>query len=520
MATLLGEVIKDTIKEAALNKITLTPENYAQLFCKVAASKGVSSPECQKLQGYISRLNENLQSEISRMPMRTESEFIAYLISRLNRASSESGGKITPDLISLNKSILNSIKLLRNKDATDLASRTMSTLESNPSDTNLKILREKWQSFIANYDDSYIDDLKKYGVNKSDDLKGIIDALMSSNIEISGSKDYYLIAELILHSLLPSITLKMDDELESLSKRLRDMPELIENANMQDDIKNLINKRIGLDRNEFESKISGLDKILVDIENELEAYSKKLGLEQNNKLGDIRKELEDLGGSSEGGSSEYKNVKNKLENVANSISTNLRDFEIKLNDSKRAIKSLKDQIRELQEQLEKSAKEAQNDFLTGLYTKRALEAQLERVEEDYINKDIEYCICFFDIDHFKHINDTYGHSAGDVILAKIGGILHKMSRQIDVVARYGGEEFVAILPLCDLKQAQKYANEILHNVHSYEFVYKQSKFNVTISCGIASRTQTKSRISCMEKADEMLYAAKKAGRNCVKVLES
>ena len=143
MATLLGEVIKDTIKEAALNKITLTPENYAQLFCKVAASKGVSSPECQKLQGYISRLNEHLQNEISRMPMRTESEFIAYLISRLNRASSESGGKITPDLISLNKSILNSIKLLRNKDATDLASRTMSTLESNPSDTNLKILLRK-----------------------------------------------------------------------------------------------------------------------------------------------------------------------------------------------------------------------------------------------------------------------------------------------------------------------------------------------------------------------------------------
>lgn len=517
MASLIGEVIKDTIKEAALNKITLTPENYAQLFCKVAASKGVSSPECEKLKGYISRLSEHLQNEISRMPMRTESEFIAYLISRLNRASSEGGGKITPNLISLNKSVLSSVKLLRNKDATYLASRTMSTLESNPSDTNLKILREKWQSFIASYDDSYIDDLKKYGVNKSDDLKGIIDALMSSNIEISGSKDYYLIAELILHSLLPSIAPKMDDEIESLSKRLRDMPELIENSNMHGDIKNLIDKRIGLDRNEFKSKISSLDKILADIENELETYSKKLGLEQNTKLGDIRKELEDLNG---GSLEEYKNVKNKLENVASSISTNLRDFEVKLNDSKRAIKSLKDQIRDLQEQLEKSAKEAQNDFLTGLYTKRALETQLERVEDDYINKDIEYCICFFDIDHFKNVNDTYGHSAGDVILAKVGNILHKMSREIDVVARYGGEEFVAILPLCGIEQAQKYANEILHNVRSFEFVYKQSKFNITISCGIASRTQTKSRISCMEKADEMLYAAKEAGRNCVRVLES
>lgn len=517
MASLLGEVIKDTIKEAALNKITLTPENYAQLFCKVAASKGVSSPECEKLKGYISRLSENLQNEIARMPMRTESEFIAYLISRLNRASSEGGGKLTPALMNLNKSVLSSVKLLRNKAATDLASRTMSTLESNPSDTNLTILREKWQGFIANYDDSYIDDLKKYGVDRSDDLKGIIDALMSSNIEISGSKDYYLIAELILHSLLPSIAPKMDDELESLSKRLRDMPELIENANMHGDIKNLINKRIGLDRNEFKNKISSLDKILADIENELDTYSKKLGLEQTSKLGDIRKELEDLNG---GSLDEYKNVKNKLENVASSISSNLHDFEAKLNDSKRAIKSLKDQIKELQEQLEKSAKEAQNDFLTGLYTKRALEAQLERVEEDYISKDIGYCICFFDIDHFKKVNDTYGHSAGDVILAKVGNILHKTAREIDVVARYGGEEFVAILPLCGIEQAQKYANEILHHVRSYEFVYKQSKFNITISCGIASRTQTKSRISCMEKADEMLYAAKEGGRNCVKVFEN
>lgn len=517
MASLISEVIKDTIKEATLNKITLTPENYAQLFCKVAARQGLSSPECQKLKAYISKLNESYQKEIANMPIRTESELFAYMSSRLNRANNESGAKADNALSPLVKNILNAIKLLRNKEAKNLANITLSALESRASETNILLLKDKWQAFINSFDDSFVDDLKKFGIQNNDDLKAIVSALTNSNIEISGSKDYYLIAELLLQALLPSLSTNMSDKLADVSKKLRDMPELIENENMHGDIKNLIDLRIGLDREEFKSKISALDKILCDIEFELETYSKKLGLEGENKqLLDIRKDLESLNG---GNLDEFKNVKNKLENVASSITTNLKDFEEKITQSTKAIKGLKEEIEELKAQLEKSTKEATSDFLTGLYTKRALEAELERIEEDYTNKNINYCLCFFDIDHFKRVNDTYGHSAGDVILAKVGNILHKCAKDIDIIGRFGGEEFVALLPLSDTEKAHEYAKTILANVSSFEFVYKSTKFSITISCGICARKNATSSKSCMDKADEMLYAAKEAGRNCIKIYE-
>lgn len=516
MSSLISEVIKDTIKEAMANKITLTPDNYAQVFCEQAAKRGLSTPECYKLKNYISRLDENTQKELAKMPVRTEAELFAFLSAKLKRASMENSQKSVPALQGLCKNVLSGIKLLRNKEAKELAGTTLGALESNPSEANIGILKDKWQSFINSYDDSYLDDLKKFGIAKSDDLKAIVSALMSSNIEISANKNYYEIAEVLLESLKPSITTSMSEDIEKISKKLQSMPELIENKLTQKEIKGLIDKRLGLDRGEFKNKFTSLDKILCDIEEQIQNYTKKMGGNENKELIDIRKELEELGS---GNLDEFKNVKNKLENVASSISFSLKDFEGKLNESKQAISTLKEEIRKLQEQLEASAKEATSDFLTGLLTKRALEKELERVDSDYIDKDIEYCICFFDIDHFKKINDTYGHSAGDVILAKVGNILQKNSRKIDVVARFGGEEFVAILPLCDLEDARAYAQGILSSIGAFEFIYKDTKFSITISCGISSRTQTKSYKSCMEAADNMLYAAKDAGRNCVKIYE-
>lgn len=517
MASLISEVVKDTIREATLNKITLTPENYAQVFCEQAAKRGLSAPECQKVKSYISRLDPATQKDLSKMPVRTEAELFAFLSARLARVGNESGVKLTPNLWGLCKNVLLSVKLLRNKEAKELANTTIGALDGKLNEINIGLLKDKWIQFHNAFDDSYVDDLKKFGIQNSDDLKSIVNALTSANVEISGSKDYYLIAELVLAALLPSISSGLGSELETLSKRLRDMPELIENDNVHNDIRNLIDKRIHEDRKELKNKIQGLDNILSDIENELNNYSKKLGFEHSDKLVDIRKDLEQLNG---GSLDEFKTVKSKLESVASSITTSLKDFEDELSKSKNAIKSLKDQIKDLQDQLEKSMQEATNDFLTGLYTKRALDTHLESIDNDYIEKDIDYCVCFFDIDHFKRVNDTYGHSAGDVILAKVGSILASHARQIDVVGRFGGEEFVALLPLCNIEEAHEYAKKILSAISAFEFVYKSTKFSITISCGICARSQTKSYKSCLDAADSMLYAAKEAGRNCIKVYEN
>ena len=88
--------------------------------------------------------------------------------------------------------------------------------------------------------------------------------------------------------------------------------------------------------------------------------------------------------------------------------------------------------------------------------------------------DSDYGVCFFDIDHFKLINDTYGHEAGDVVLAAIGKMLRKYSRQVDFVGRYGGEEFVILLPETTLADAIKFADKMREIVQNSKFISNSS----------------------------------------------
>ncbi len=128
---------------------------------------------------------------------------------------------------------------------------------------------------------------------------------------------------------------------------------------------------------------------------------------------------------------------------------------------------------------------------------------------------IDYTLCFIDIDHFKMVNDTYGHEAGDVILSTVGKILRKYVRQVDFVGRYGGEEFLVILPSTDLAHAIHFADKIRSIVEQFKFLYKNERINVTVSCGVSQRSQHKSKDETLSSADSFLYKAKEAGRNQV-----
>lgn len=511
MASIVSEVIKDTIKEGTLRGITLTPQNYQQLFCEMSKKRGLSSPECNKLNEYIAKLDVSYQNELKKMPVRNEGELFFYLSSRLNRSKNDSGSKLLNPLWMLTKRILTSIKLLHNKKASALASTTLQNLDGKLNETNINLIKDKWFDFLNTHDDGYLKPLEKYGVSANDDLRDIIHNILNADLDYAVSKDYGLIAKILITSLSPSITTELDDELAELSKSISNAPELIENNNFQGDIKKFISKRISVDKQAFKSKIEILDKILDDTQNQIDAYIKKFGGQNDTSLTTIRQDLKKLDTKDE-----YKNIKTKLEDMAFRINTSLEDFLSRLNSSKNTIQSLKEQIKELQIQLEKTAAQATNDFLTGLYTKRAFESELERIEDEYKNKHLPYCLCFFDVDHFKNINDTYGHSAGDVILSKIGQIIAKSSRGIDICARFGGEEFVVILPLCELKKAREYAQRIINAVRNFEFIYKGSKFSITMSCGIGVREHCASAQACLDFADSMLYAAKHGGRNCVK----
>lgn len=158
------------------------------------------------------------------------------------------------------------------------------------------------------------------------------------------------------------------------------------------------------------------------------------------------------------------------------------------------------------------------DGLTGLYVHRYLMLKLEAEFNRSIEENTQLSFLIMDIDHFKNINDTYGHEEGNVILKNIAKILQDASRRVDIVARYGGEEFCAILPSTAEKGANIYAERIRKAIEEFNFPYKENQpVKATISIGIASlkvaNPQTAQELIAF--ADKALYEAKETGRNKV-----
>jgi diguanylate cyclase (GGDEF)-like protein len=129
----------------------------------------------------------------------------------------------------------------------------------------------------------------------------------------------------------------------------------------------------------------------------------------------------------------------------------------------------------------------------------------------------------FDIDHFKRVNDTFGHAVGDQILQLVARIASMELRSADVIGRYGGEEFVILLPMTNAQQAYPLAERVRERVEAIRVPTEKGDASVTLSIGIAQilhDPQTGSADELISRADETMYAAKQAGRNRTKIEES
>lgn len=180
-------------------------------------------------------------------------------------------------------------------------------------------------------------------------------------------------------------------------------------------------------------------------------------------------------------------------------------------------------IKHLQDDLKRSNElllELSNtDHLTGLFNRRFLMECLDKEVQRARRKDGLVAILMLDIDHFKRINDTYGHLQGDVVLQKVALHIQKELRSYDIAARYGGEEFVTILPDTTLKEAFNVADRIRLSVQSMRFAGDLSNERVTVSLGVAvfPAPGLNDIDSLLRAADDALYHAKERGRNRVVV---
>ncbi len=165
---------------------------------------------------------------------------------------------------------------------------------------------------------------------------------------------------------------------------------------------------------------------------------------------------------------------------------------------------------------ERLQKEAIRDPLTGLFNRRHMEVSLEREARRAIRKNSSVGIIMFDLDHFKHFNDTYGHEAGDLVLQKIGETIEKNIRGEDIACRYGGEEFLVILPDACLEDTAKRSRQIRLGIKELRIMYQGQELHITASIGAAAFPEHSATVEAvLNEADKALYQAKARGRDQV-----
>jgi two-component system, cell cycle response regulator len=160
---------------------------------------------------------------------------------------------------------------------------------------------------------------------------------------------------------------------------------------------------------------------------------------------------------------------------------------------------------------------ASRDVLTQAYNKRFLLEQLQSEYAYAARHGTELSLLLFDIDHFKRINDTHGHPAGDYVLSQLARIVVPTIRTEDIFARYGGEEFVILSRTTNRAAAQIVAERVRKVIEQHEFVFEGKKIPVTVSLGIAAMPDRSigSSEALVGVADKALYDAKRGGRNRV-----
>ncbi|MFT5541489.1 MAG: diguanylate cyclase (GGDEF)-like protein [Glaciecola sp.] len=202
--------------------------------------------------------------------------------------------------------------------------------------------------------------------------------------------------------------------------------------------------------------------------------------------------------------------KNELDDLGECIN---RMLEIMAND----IQEREQREQELHASQKELTYQANHDSLSGLVNRRGFEHLLNQAMQ---SKNPELVLCYLDLDQFKIINDTCGHTAGDELISQISHLLHKHIRSNDILARLGGDEFGILMQHFDIGDASLVAQKLIDQIGQYRFFWEGKPFAITVSIGIASITdKIQNTNDLLRNADIACYAAKDAGRNCFRIYE-
>ena len=371
-----------------------------------------------------------------------------------------------------------------------------------------KILNFKYQEnddfknilhLLSDEERSLID---KKDINTFDELTPILLNRMNTN-------DIKKISKLLLKSLKPSISSNLDSEITKVKTQIDNSPKLIIQKDIQMSIQKLIEQRITYDQKLLENSTTDTIKLINNINNHL-GDAININQDGHSSINELSKEIEVIDSS---GNTNTTEIQDKLQNVASSMSKKISENTSKLVKNRSEIDILKEQIQKLETELISTKHENEIDHLTSALTRKAYEKHVSLIEEKFQRTGNDYAIVFFDIDHFKKVNDTYGHDGGDLVLSTFAKVLLRSTREIDIIGRFGGEEFIGILHYKDEQELINYITRIKSLITGHKFKYKEHKIGITFSAGLTIRSKNNSYEESLNLADELLYKAKNSGRN-------
>jgi len=397
-------------------------------------------------------------------------------------------------------------------------------------------LKKRFKSIIKHSEERPLfKTLQKYNVllpqqteKKSNFLKRLFSSKKSKSKELNQDE---------IHNIQRTLFVFMDQlsAPESFENKITAVVEQIENLQssnslhgIMETISSLVLEIKSEDKKHFELFLNQLNQRLDIVQQILTSHSSAQNEEQqaHQKMNEsVRAEVGNLNqeiSKSEDIDQLQQIVAHRLE----SMITNLDDYKSahdhfiknnldKMNLLNKQLNHSRTDINQLTDQLQKQQHIAETDSLTKLPNRYAFQKKIHEESIRWRRYRNPLSLAMVDIDHFKKVNDTFGHVCGDDVLLQLATILKNESRETDFVARYGGEEFIIILPETHINHATKAINIIRQKIASTAFVLNEEKRNITVSVGVAEFEDDDAIESVINRADIALYRAKEKGRNNV-----
>ncbi|MDO9318186.1 MAG: diguanylate cyclase [Gammaproteobacteria bacterium] len=300
-----------------------------------------------------------------------------------------------------------------------------------------------------------------------------------------------------------------------------------------EDISAVITSSLSQERSEFQRFLNELNAGLGQVQQyvqlsralEQEARDSDSALDQA-----VRTQVSGIASSVES-ASDIGELKSAVQHQLDAILSSMDGFKVLKNSQEDAsgeqtrmleerLKGMEEESRELRLHLAQQEQKAMRDALTELPNRAAYDRQIRHETEQWLNSQglgdgKELCLIICDVDHFKRINDTYGHLAGDKVLKVLAREISNRVRKSDFVARYGGEEFAIVMANTSLEDAERLTNKLRQAIEQCPFHFKEKQVQITMSFGVAAFQPGDTSDLVFDRADKALYSAKEQGRNRV-----